>query len=371
MNIGTIKGIKIKLHVSTLVIIGLVGFYAASFYLSLNPGVSIAELIIIGIVNGIIILFSILAHELMHSLMAKRYGLNVSEIELNLFGGVSKIEEEPKTPKSEAIISVVGPLSSLVLGIMFFFFYFLIPTGSSTFISTTCYYSGITNIGLGLFNLLPAFPMDGGRVLRAILWNSRHNLLSATKTATRVGLFFGYGLIIYGLFQILFSGLLNGFWLILIGSFLNSSSRQSYMQTVHEVTLQSISVKDMFSTLKLTIPFNTLISVALKDYFMLYRKSYFPVTQGDKITGIIHVADIRRIPIEQRSEMIVGYLMKPIKDFPSIKIDETGKDALRKMMQMTNNPHILVVKDITEQNVMGFIGEEELMYSLKFFEGKK
>ena len=194
MRIGTIKGIKIKLHFSTLFIVGLVGFYSAILYIDLarqaNHEVILLELVLVFLLNGILILLSILIHELSHSLMALRYGLKVSEIELYLFGGVSKMEEEPKTPKSELLISIIGPISSFVFGASFLVLFFLTPIPLPAWLLVTLFYSGITNIGLGIFNLLPAFPMDGGRVLRAFLWNRRKNLLSATKTASKVERFF-------------------------------------------------------------------------------------------------------------------------------------------------------------------------------------
>ncbi|MHA2088583.1 MAG: M50 family metallopeptidase, partial [Promethearchaeota archaeon] len=169
MKIAKIKGIEIRLHLSTLLIIALVGFYAASLYAALIPNASIIELITVGLINGIIILASILTHELSHSIIAQRNGLEVTEIELHLFGGVSRIEEEPHTPRAEILIAIVGPLSSLLIGIILLVLFYL-PLSIPTFLVVTFFYSGISNIGLGIFNLLPAFPIDGGRVLRAFLW---------------------------------------------------------------------------------------------------------------------------------------------------------------------------------------------------------
>ncbi|MFW9784562.1 MAG: site-2 protease family protein, partial [Candidatus Heimdallarchaeota archaeon] len=259
MKIAKIKGIQIKLHFSTLLIVALVGFYASNFYSALTPGASIIEIVAVGIINGIIILLSILLHELSHSIIAQKFGLDVTEIELYLFGGVSKIEEEPRTPKSEALIAIVGPLSSLIMGGLMLIGFFL-PISIPAFLAVTLFYSGFSNIGLGIFNLLPAFPIDGGRVLRAFLWNRRKNLISATKSASRVGVGFGYGLMAFGLFQIFTSGLINGIWLMIMGSFLRSTARQSYVQTINEVTLSNIGVKEILSKPKrnLEIPFEIL-----------------------------------------------------------------------------------------------------------------
>ena len=228
MKIARIYGIDIKLRISTLLIVGLVGFYAASFYYSLVPNPPLFDLILVGLVSGFMLLFSILAHELMHSIVAQKYGLKVSEIELYLFGGASKIEEEPKTPKSEMIIAVVGPLTSLVIGGILLLIIFLFPIGIYPLLFVPIFYTGFSNIILGIFNLLPAFPMDGGRVLRAFLWYRRHDIISATKTSSRIGSVFAYGLIGFGFLQMLFYGFLNGLWFVIIGFFLNSQTRQSY-----------------------------------------------------------------------------------------------------------------------------------------------
>ncbi|TFG27741.1 MAG: site-2 protease family protein [Promethearchaeota archaeon] len=368
MKLGTIKGINIKLHFSTLLIVGLVGFYAATFFLSFVPEASLVDIILVGIINGIIILFSILIHELFHSIMAQRYGLKVSEIELYLFGGVSKIEEEPKTAKSEFVISGVGPLSSLLLGITFLGLLIFSPINLPLWLFATFLYSGISNITLALFNLLPAFPMDGGRVLRAYLWQKRKNLLSATKTASRVGSFIGYSLMVYGFFQIFLLGMFGGFWLILIGSFINRSARNSYIQTLNEVTLSKISVKDIIPLLKLEIPSDILVSDAVRDFFIPYKRTNFPVVKENEITGIINLEDIKKIPTEQRARMIVENAERPLTELPSISLEGSGKDAMRTLMQINKLPRVVAVKNSYDEKVIGIISEQDLYSALKFCE---
>jgi Zn-dependent protease len=365
MKIAKIKGIEIKLHLSTLLIVFLVGFYAADFYYSLNMTAPLIDLILVGLINGIIILISILVHELTHSLVANRYGLKVSEIELYLFGGVSKIEQEPKTPKSEFIISLLGPVSSLVIGFLFLLPIWLIPIQFPIFIYVTLLYSGTSNIILGFFNLIPAYPIDGGRILRAALWQKRHDILSATKSASRIGSIMAYCLMGYGFYQILFFGFFNGLWMIIIASFLNNQSRHAYLQTLHEITFSKIKVKEMITPIKLEIPFTMTINDAIKNYFMIYKKSYFPVVQNNNIVGIIHMDDLRKIPVNERSNFIVGYAMKNISLFPTISENENGKVALNKLMQSTMKQQIVVAID-SNNKIIGFIGEDELASTIKF-----
>ncbi|MFX1388463.1 MAG: M50 family metallopeptidase [Promethearchaeota archaeon] len=324
------------------------------------------ELIIVGLASGIILLVSILIHELSHSIIAKKYGLKVSEIELYLFGGVSKIEEEPRTPKSEMIISIMGPLSSLIIGMGFLLISYLPVLLHPAFL-VTMFYAGISNIGLGLFNLIPAFPIDGGRILRAYLWKRRQNLLSATKAASKVGTIVGYGMMAYGFIQILISGILSGFWLILIGNFITSSARKSYYQTRNDVILSNISVKEMLSVPNFAIPYNTTVDNALRNYFIPYKKSFFPVNQGYEVIGIINIQDIKKIPPFQRSEILIGDLMKPISDFSSIDENQSGKEALNKLNKIHEEPLLLVVKDSESERFIGFLGKDELLSSLEFW----
>ena len=305
-------------------------------------------------------------HELSHSLVAQKYDLDVREIELYLFGGVSKIEEEPRTPKSEMIISVVGPLSSLLIGLGLLALFFL-PINLPSVISITLLYSGISNVGLSLFNLFPAFPIDGGRILRAFLWKRKNDLLSATKTASKVGTIIGYGFIIYGFFQIFISGFLSGIWLILIGSFLNSSAKQSYLQTKNDVILSNIGVKDILSVPLIGIPIEKDLNLAIRDYFVPYKKSYFPVIQNDEIVGIIHFNDISKIPLWERAKYNVGYFMRKLTEFQFIDDNLSGKEVLKKLNKLTQGPLLLIVEEKDSKEIIGFVGKSDLISSLEFW----
>ena len=321
-----------------------------------------------GVLNGFIILFSILGHELMHSITALKYGINVPEIELYIFGGVSKIEEEPSTPRSEALIAGVGPLSSLIIGFGFLIAYLFSPASIPSVLSATFLYSGISNIGLGFFNLIPAFPMDGGRVLRAFIWSVKKDIIPATRIASKIGRIFGYGFMIFGVFQILLLGMINGFWLILVGSYLNNSARRSYVETLNDLKLSKIHVKEMISTAKLTIPFDMIISDAIREYFIPYNKSYFSVSRGEEIVGIIHINDIKKLSLEDRAFNMVGYIMRRISEFPIINEEMTGKDVVKAMRTMDHDPQLVVVREKEDNELLGFVGQDELVSSLRFWQ---
>ena len=365
MKLGKIKDIEIRLHFSTLLLVGFIGFHAVLFYCDLIPNtMPIWELFLFGIVNGLIMLFSVLVHEIMHSIIAQRHGLEVSHIELDIFGGASQVLGEPKTPKSEMTIAAIGPISNLLLGANLLLITFLFAN-LPPFVLGTCFYSGISNIGLGMLNLIPAFPIDGGSMLRALLWKKRNDFLSATRTTSRVGSFLGNFFSFFGFFQMIFFRSLYGLWFVLIGMFLISSARKTYAWTLYQVKLSNIKIKDIIRKPERVIPFDTLIANAIKDYFTLYNKSFFPIVLKDKIIGILHSDDIKKIPIKLRSRYIVGYAMKKISEFPSIYINGSGKDVMIKLIHMKKIPRIVGVKSKEEEKIIGIIEDKDLTYGLK------
>jgi len=369
MKIATIKGIEIKMHLSTLAILGIVGYYAANYYFIITGVLDIISLIIVGIINGLLMLISILVHELMHSLVAQRHGLKVNEIDFYIFGGVSNIEEEPKNPKSEIYISIVGPLSSLGIGGFFLAFFFIFQLGFEIMLPAillvTLLYMGYSNLALGLFNLLPAFPMDGGRVLRAYLWKKRENILSATKTASQVGKYFGYALIGYGFFQIIFTGLTNGFWLLIIGMFLISSTKQAYNQVLYEVKLSKLDAKDIHRLPDITIPPAITLDKAIKNYFMKYKKSYFPVSENSNILGMINIENIKEVSNKKRSEIKIEDIMHKVDEYPIISEEDTGKKALKKLQQSNIEPQLVMVHSKENDKIVGVIGQDEILAALR------
>ena len=379
MKIGSVKGIDLKLHLSTLIIVGLVGFYTAAFYVQITGitdiNANLILLIIVGLISGIGILLSILGHELMHSIFALRHGLKVTEIEFYLFGGVSNIEEEPKTPRSESIISVVGPISSLMIGGVLLLALLIINLVIGIQLQSVfppayvlLFYLGISNIGLGFFNLLPAFPMDGGRLLRAYLWKRRDSLIDATRTASNVGKYFGYGMMGYGFISIIFPELPGGFWFIILGLFLSRSAQRAFQQTLYEFKLSKLSAGSISSPVQETIPFESTIEEAIRNFYMKHRKSFFPVERDGEIVGLVHIDDIKDIPIGQRDNKIIGYSTKKIKAFPKIQENETAKDAYKKLAQTEISPRIVVVESKEEGEIVGFVSEGEIRSALRVSE---
>jgi Zn-dependent protease len=220
LSLGTIAGIRINLNMSWIIIFALLSFSLATAELPGSAsGYGLGAYWIAGIVCTLLFFASVLLHELGHSLVARARGLRVSSITLFFFGGVSNLEQEPHSPGDEFVIAVIGPLISLLLGAI------LLPLGlavgpNQTLVAAVLVYLGASNLLLGAFNLIPAFPLDGGRVLRAILWRATGNLGKATTWAARAGLGFGALFIVVGVVEIFSGNVLGGIWMAFIGAFL-------------------------------------------------------------------------------------------------------------------------------------------------------
>jgi Zn-dependent protease len=252
-RIGSVAGIDLRIHYTWLFALVLVawsladGFFPASF-----PSFDPITDWLLGIVSALLLFASVLIHELSHSVMAMKRGLAVHSITLFIFGGVSAIAGEPSAAKDEFAISVVGPLTSLALSACFWGLTLALGTSDTPVAAVTLYLAFI-NLALGIFNLVPGFPLDGGRVLRSVLWGATHNFRWATQIATYVGQAFGFLLIGWGLFRLLSGDFLGGMWTAFLGWFLNSAAeatRHTELMTPRSLT---------------SVPAETTLSSALRD----------------------------------------------------------------------------------------------------------
>jgi Zn-dependent protease len=229
--IGKAFGISLKLHYSWFIIFALVTWaLAAGYFPSAYPTWSVATRIAAGMITSVLFFGSVLVHELMHSIVSQRQGIPVRSITLFIFGGVSQITSEPKQPRDEFNMAIAGPLSSLVIGGILFGIYFgwrHVDTFAVQFITAIAYWLGYINLVLGIFNLIPGFPLDGGRVFRSLLWWRSGNLKSATRTASNIGRVVGFLFIFGGVWLIFTGNWVNGIWLALIGWFLESAATGS------------------------------------------------------------------------------------------------------------------------------------------------
>ena len=353
-HLGRLFGIRIALDWSVIVIFLLVAFnLGAGLFPSMHPDWSPALSWSVALAAAMLFLVSILLHELAHALVARAYGIPVRRITLFLFGGIADIEEEPGKPTQEALIAAVGPVVSIGLGVGFSVLGTLfagIPTDLPEDpllafqhmgpLATLLTWLGPINVILGVFNLMPAFPLDGGRVLRAGLWSATRDLAKSTRWASRIGqsfawLLIGTGILMaFGVWVPIFgTGLVSGLWLAFIGWFLNGAAAASYRQLVVKNLLDNVPV----ARLVLRKPLPPLRADApvgeLVDAIMRTGGRLFAVIDGERPSGIVRARDVRRVPREQWPSAPIRGIAVPIEQLPSIDANEGAYVAMQRMSQ--------------------------------------
>lgn len=331
-KVGEISGIQIKINYSWLLIYALLTWSIASNYLpSQFPGKSSAFYWSIGAVSAMSLFISVLAHELAHSLVAQSKELGIRSITLHFFGGVSELEDESKTPGTEMMIAIVGPLTSLVIGLTLVGVNFFVAEAAPTSIRAVLQYSGLTNLGLAFFNMLPAFPMDGGRVLRAFLWRRKNDIVKATRLARTITLgisalfmFLGFTSLFVGVFS-------NGLWFIVLGIFLRGAADAELSQTVISDALGDMRIKDIMTREVITVESDLSLETVVTEYFQKYKHNGFPVVDEGELVGIVTDQDVRKVESERRGLTSVSEVMKPRGEIVTVAPDEVASDAFLKM----------------------------------------
>jgi len=358
LRIGKILGIPIKIDISWLVIFALIVFSLSGGYFRVNfPQLTPAMDWIGGILAALLLFASVLLHELMHSFVAQRNKLKVGGITLFIFGGVSQLMEEPMTPEIELKMALAGPITSLVLGVAILVALKYIGTSFGTLTAAILYYLGRINIILGVFNMIPGFPLDGGRVLRAVLWRSMNNLDGATRIASKVGQGFGYAFIFGGFWIMLAGQGLDGLWFVVIGWFLNNAAQQSYRQLVLRNALTGIDVHRVMTTDFPHVDPETNLNDFVHDYLLKYDYIAFPVSKNDQLLGMITVSEVREIPKEQWPDVKVGAVTKPVGEERTIDENDDAFEALMHMAQGNAN-RLLVVH---EGKLKGMVTQESII----------
>lgn len=308
-----IAGIDIGIHFSWIFIFVFFAWTLAQNFAILYPEWGTAAHWIYGVITSLMLFVSVLIHELAHSLVAKARGLPVHSITLFILGGVSNLEEEPKKPMIEFSMAIVGPGASFLLALIFYLLTFAFGEGNTPALAVFGYLA-LINLSLGIFNLLPGFPLDGGRVLRSILWGSTGSLIKATNIATFVGQFFGWALIGLGIY-LAFGGnlfglqgsLFSGLWMAFIGWFLASAASASRRELTIRERLSNVKVKDLMDMNVPTISPETTVQDMVSGIFRKQHDRAVPVCQSGQLTGIATIDDIKKIPQERWS-------VTPVKD---------------------------------------------------------
>jgi Zn-dependent protease len=331
IQIARVIGIPIHLHFSWLIIFGLIvwtlstGYFPAQ-YPNLPPSSYWAK----GLVASLLFFVSILLHELGHAAVALRHGLRTRSITLFIFGGVAQLEKDPKDGRAEFWIAAAGPLVSLALAGLFYTCATLPFVGPSA--AGVAKYLALINLVLALFNLVPAFPMDGGRLLRGALWGSLGKA-RATRIASGAGTFFAFFLIVSGVFSLLRGDSLGGVWYILIGWFIKDASAASYQQVRLDETLRGVTVSDAMLEAVVTLPGAGSVAEAAREHFMRTGYGGYPVTRGEAVVGLLCLKDVLRLSAEDRESTSVQGAMRPLTDDLVIDPDVPLPAAIARMAE--------------------------------------
>lgn len=349
-----IFGIDIEFDASWFIILFLIALSLAGEFQRI-PGWSLATIWAATLITTALFFACLVLHELAHSLVARAYGIEVHAIRLYVFGGVSQITSEPKSPSAELLIALVGPLTSLVLGALFYLLAGQVQRSAP--LGAMSWWLGMINILLGVFNLIPGFPLDGGRVLRALLWTANRNFLRATQWATQVGKVIAFLFILVGIVQVFHGGEWNGLWLAFIGWFLLTAADQSLKQTELRDALSQYLVRDLAS------PFFSRVAPdeTLQHYFtqQAEQHDYQPslVMAEDELLGLISPSDLKSIPRETWERTPVSEVMAPRDQVVTVSPRDGLGDVLDKMV--TQNLPLLPVME--KSRVQGVIGRDRIL----------
>ncbi|MBU0496167.1 MAG: site-2 protease family protein [Chloroflexi bacterium] len=357
IRIGRVLGIDIRIDWSWLLILLLVVWNLGTAFGESHPDWGLALTWSLAIIAALLFFGSVLAHELAHSVYARSRGVPVRNITLFLFGGVSNIQRDPDSPRDEFIMAFVGPLTSLVLGGLLIVVAGAIAglQASATAdpaqvmarldpLTTMLLWLGSINVILGIFNLIPGFPLDGGRVLRSILWAVTKNLHRATRWAAWVGQGIAWLMIIGGIamafgvdIPFFGTGFLGGLWLVFIGWFLNTASVQSYQQLVVHDLLTGVTVERMMRPNPPTTCPDCTVSSLVHDHVMGTDDHAFPVLDDGRLVGIVTLEDIRKVPRTAWDTTVARAIMTPAERLVTVSPADDAAETLDKLSERDVN----------------------------------
>jgi Zn-dependent protease/CBS domain-containing protein len=333
IRIFTILGIPIEINYTWLVIFGLITWTLAQGYFpSTLPGFTPLAYWTMSIIAALLLFASLLLHELSHSYIAKINNLPIKGITLFIFGGVAHMTKEPDDPQTEFKMAIAGPACSFSLSLIFWLLTtYLYRLGAYFPMVAIFNYLFIINLMVGIFNLMPGFPLDGGRVLRASLWAYYNDQKKATQIASNFGKGFAYLLMALGLAFLFGGSVLNGIWFIFIGFFLYEAAETSYQQVMIKDFLVGVKVKNIMSREVITVDSALNLTALVENYFFRYRHASFPVVSEGKVIGLVTFHEVKNVPRELWDTTPTHKVMTPISEDLIISEGSEIVEALAKI----------------------------------------
>lgn len=325
-----LAGFAVRVDVSWLFLAVLVTWtLAAGLFPVTEKGLNTTTYWLMGIAAAIFLFASIILHELSHSIVARRFNLPMKGITLFIFGGVAEMDDEPPSARVELATAAAGPISSYILAGMFY----LVTLGYSwpAPVRGVLDYLVWINAVLATFNLLPAFPLDGGRILRSLLWAGKKNLRDATRVASRIGGIFAFILIALGIVSFFRGAIIGGIWWVMIGLFLRAASQSSYGQLLMRETLEGEPLTRFMTSDPVTVEPGTTVDRFVEDYVYEYHFKMYPVVDGNRLAGCVTTRDVKEIPRQEWSRRTVGEIAHECNDENSIDANSDAFEAWKKM----------------------------------------
>ena len=359
MRMLRLFGFDVYVEASWVIVAVLVTWsLAIGLFPATAPGLSPSTYLAMAVAGAAGLFASIVLHEMTHSLVARRYDMPIQGITLFIFGGVAEMADEPTSPRGEFLMALAGPVASLALALLF------LAGGAAAQAAAPAAavlgYLGAINMVLALFNLIPAFPLDGGRMLRAVLWGWRKDIIWASRIASAAGEALAILMIGLGLAQVFTGALLNGLWLGLIGLFLHGAAGFSYRQVVARQALKGEPVERFMTREPLAAPPTISIQTLVDDYVYRHHHKSFPVVRDGEVVGCVSVADIGSVDRARWTEVAVADLMRPCAEQTVAAPQTDALEALRKMQQSGGGPLLVtdrgrLVGILSLRDLMGFL----------------
>jgi len=369
LKLGHIKGIEIGLHYSWFIIALLIAFSLASHFHAVNPEWNIAIIWTAAIITSVLFFVTLLLHELAHSLVATSRGLRVRAITLFALGGVSQIESDASDAKSEFWIAIVGPLTSLIIGAFLIVIVRVLEpqpvAEAATPITAVLLWLGYINMGLAAFNMIPGYPLDGGRVLRAIIWWANKNGQRATRLAAQVGQAVAFLFILFGLYRFFVGANVGGLWIAFIGWFLLDAARSSYVQVGIMAGLRDHRVGEIMERDCASVPGYISLRDFVDQYLLHSSSRCFVVTQDHHPIGLITPEDAKKIAPQNWNQTSVQSVMRPLTQLPSVPPDTPAVKALELMSRERVNE--LAV--ISNGHLQGIFSRAQVLKFLHIYAG--
>ncbi len=362
-RVARIAGVDIEISFSWFFVFVLVAWVLAEgVFPGAYEGWATATYWAVGVAAALLLFFTVLVHEMAHAVVAKRRGLDVPRITLFIFGGVSHMSRNPRTAKEEFLIAVAGPLTSLaiagVMGVAG-----LLVTSPEQVRAVLLYLASINTL-LAIFNILPGFPLDGGRVLRSIIWGRTNSFRRATRAAGAVGELVAYMIMAVGGLFLLYGVVITGLWFILIGWFLASAARNESQNIDIERVLDRLRARDLMDTEFVTVPYTLPVQRVVDEHLLAEGTRSVMVEQGGSVAGILTVSDLKRLPRDEWAMAPAHRVMTPREKIVTVDVDDNGAEILRKI----GEHKVSQMPVLDDGRMVGMLGRRELFERIQLEE---